>query len=274
MECLSKTPIRCLRSVLLLGLSVLGLLRVTNVQAAPPSAKADIVVNHVLAAPARSGAMGVVIRLNGGLTATQEKTLRALGGDIYRHLPIIHSVALHIPIRHLNQLTALPFVQRIASDAPVKKCDEFTVASSGADIAFTQQNLTGYGVSVAVVDSGVTASSPDLTGRANGLLRVTSSPSFAPGITTQVDQCGHGTHIAGIIAGNGSASSLKSSFRTFYGIARRASIVSVKVLDGAGNGSVSSAISGIQWVINNKASYNIRVMNLSLGHPVGGELHD
>src|SRR5206468_1075614 len=83
------------------------------------------------------------------------------------------------------------------------------------------------------------------------------------------DLCGHGTHVAGIIAGNGAGSSGSNYYRTFYGIARNANIVNVRVLDAYGQGYVSSMVDAITWCINARKRNNIRVMNLSLGHPVG-----
>jgi serine protease AprX len=75
--------------------------------------------------------------------------------------------------------------------------------------------------------------------------------------------------VAGIIAGNGAGSTGPSYFRTFYGIARSADIINVRVLDTYGQGMVSSMVNAIAWCINSKKRYNLRVMNLSLGHPVG-----
>src|SRR5262249_15352551 len=92
---------------------------------------------------------------------------------------------------------------------------------------------------------------------------------FVPNDSSTDDACGHGTHVAGIVAGNGAASSDTDCFRTFLGIARSTSLVNVRVLDQNGQASVSTVISGIQWAIDNKSAYNIRVMNLSVGHPVG-----
>ena len=83
------------------------------------------------------------------------------------------------------------------------------------------------------------------------------------------DPCGHGTHIAGIIAGNGAKSHGNHYFRTFGGIAPQSNLVNVRVLDQNGTTSVSTVITGLQWVVANKDQYNIRVVNLSLGHPVG-----
>src|SRR5207302_631946 len=93
--------------------------------------------------------------------------------------------------------------------------------------------------------------------------------NFVPDGYSDDDQCGHGTHIAGIIAGNGMQSTGPSYFRTFYGVARGADVVNIRVLDKTGQGTVSQVLAGIQWTIANKWALNIRVMNLSFGHPVG-----
>jgi serine protease AprX len=150
------------------------------------------------------------------------------------------------------------------------RADEFTVGRSGADIALAQYGLTGSGVGVAVIDSGVTTNRPDLlsTDLFNPT-RVKAAVNFASSSKNAFDECGHGTHVAGIIAGNGADSYGFQYFRTFYGIARKANVISIKVLDKNGQGNVSEVIAGIQWVIINKSKYNIRVINLSVGHPAG-----
>ena len=93
--------------------------------------------------------------------------------------------------------------------------------------------------------------------------------NFVPGTYDPTDWCGHGTHVSGIIAGSGQNSTGSQYTHTFYGVARRANLINVRVLNSLGSGSVSSMIAGLQWVIANKAAYNIKVINLSLGHPVG-----
>ncbi|TMC77195.1 MAG: hypothetical protein E6J09_08070, partial [Chloroflexi bacterium] len=77
------------------------------------------------------------------------------------------------------------------------------------------------------------------------------------------DPGGHGTHVAGIIAGNGTRSAGE-----FVGIAPQANIVDVRVLDRNGSGRISSVVRGIEWVVAHRATYNIRIMNLSFGAPV------
>jgi serine protease AprX len=117
------------------------------------------------------------------------------------------------------------------------------------------QGTTGRGVTVAVLDSGV-APDPDLSGR------ILASVNFADERVTK-DPGGHGTHVAGIVAGNGARSDGE-----IVGIAPEANIIDVRVLDSRGAGRISSVVRGIEWVVAHRSVYNIRVMNLSLGAPV------
>ena len=116
-----------------------------------------------------------------------------------------------------------------------------------------QEGITGRGVAVAVLDSGV-APDADLAGPPS---RVVASVNFADERATP-DPGGHGTHVAGIIAGNGSRSAGE-----FVGIAPQASIVDVRVLGSSGGGRMSSVVRGIEWVLEHRAAYDIRVINLS-----------
>ncbi len=260
----------------LAALSLTGLLAGGTAHADNPLAgKADSVLAPKLLAHALRGSEPVILKTGGALTAAQEAQLRALGADITRHLSFINSVAATVPARNLAKVAALPFVTHLSSDGKVKKCDEFTVGSSGAGTAYTQYGLDGTGIGVAVVDSGVTGTKPTQTAHdvtdsiTQTNARLVARVNFCSTDGAATDDCGHGTHVSGIIAGNGKASTGSQYYRTFYGIARNANLVSVKVLDQQGQGDVSSVISGIQWVVSNKSKYNIRVLNLSLGHPVG-----
>ncbi len=220
------------------------------------------------------GGVPVIIRLEGALTASQQKALDALNVVIYRRLPVINSVAARVPARNMKRLAGLAFVKRLSSDATVNKCDEFTVQSSGADVAYAKYGLTGEGVGVAVVDSGI-SQHEDLT--KPGLLgtvllssnRILKSVNFVASERTNDDLCGHGTHVAGIIGGNGHASTGLLAKKSFYGSARKVNLVSVRVLSRVGQSDVSTVVAGIQWVINNRSTYKIKVLNLSLGHPAG-----
>jgi serine protease AprX len=125
-----------------------------------------------------------------------------------------------------------------------------------ADQLWTQ-GTTGRGVTVAVLDSGV-AADPDLVQPAN---RILASVNFADERLTS-DPGGHGTHVAGIVAGNGGRSG-----GAFVGVAPEANIVDVRVLGRTGSGRVSSVVRGIEWVLGHRLTYNIRVLNLSFGAP-------
>jgi serine protease AprX len=234
-------------------------------------------------AGAATGWTRVIVRLGGGAGngagARAEAELTAAGADITRRLPLIDAVAARVPNRRLRRLASLPGVARLSADTVVRKNDEFTVAESGAAVAWRDDaagaipgGLSGAGVTVAVVDSGIRPHR-DLADPSTGRSRILASVDFSGEAGGRrdggVDPCGHGTHVAGIIAGNGAASTGRRFFHTFYGIARRANLVSVRVLDARGQSDVSTVVAGIQWAVENRKAYNIRVLNLSLGHPVG-----
>src|SRR6185503_8777478 len=116
--------------------------------------------------------------------------------------------------------------------------------------------LTGKGIGIAVIDSGV-ANVPELNGR------IIASVDFTGEKGPVLDKNGHGTHIAGIIAAHG-----QNRFDETSGVAPDADIISLKVLDAKGHGVVGDVIQAIDYAVANKARYNIRVINLSLGGPV------
>jgi len=127
-----------------------------------------------------------------------------------------------------------------------------------------------------VIDSGITANQ-DLKDPANpnpSASRIVYSQSFIPHAPTGQDQYGHGTHVAGILAGNGSASTGANYTRTFAGLARHANLINLRVLDGNGQGNDSAVIAAIGRAIELKNTYNIRVINLSLGGPAEQSYQD
>ena len=220
------------------------------------------------AAPAKSAASPtahVIVQWKVLPTAAQRRRVQALGVSADRPLTLIHADALRLPMAAVPRLRALPFVRHVSPDVSCRKNDEYTVGASGADVAFADAGLSGTGVAVAVLDSGIQAERADIAGR------TLASVSFVGENAGEDagDECGHGTHIAGIIAGSGAASSGPDFFRTFYGIARGANLVNVRVLDASGQGAVSDVIAGLGWTVAHKDEYGIRVINLSLGHPVG-----
>lgn len=258
------------RPVLGMGIGLLALVALCAeppARATPPAstAKCDAESARLLATQHTSGWASVIVRFDGAVSEAHISRLRSLGADIYRRLPIVNSVAARIPLRSLAAVAELPFVQRLSSDGSVHKCDQFTVGSSGANMAWSRYGVSGAGVTVAVVDSGI-AHHPDVASR------IVASVNLSSGLLGGLlgpDGCGHGTHVAGIVAGNGSMSTGSQYTQTFYGIAPAANLVSVRVLNGAGSSTVSTVIAGVQWVVTHAAQYKIRILNLSLGHPIG-----
>jgi serine protease AprX len=120
--------------------------------------------------------------------------------------------------------------------------------------------VTGRGVGVAVIDSGIAA-------HAALSHKIAAAVSFVTGDASTNDKFGHGTHIAGIIAG---ATTATTRVTPLYreGIAPGAHLINVRVLGSQGLGYTSDVIAGIQWTVRNRARYAIKVVNLSLGHPV------
>jgi len=121
-----------------------------------------------------------------------------------------------------------------------------------------QNGITGAGIGVAVLDSGVNPD-VDLTQPTNRLL---AAVNFAGDRGGMADAGGHGTHVAGTVGGDGFGSNGE-----YIGIAPNANVIDVRVLNRNGNGRISSVVRGIEWVIAHRAQYNIRLINLSLGMP-------
>ena len=125
--------------------------------------------------------------------------------------------------------------------------------------------VTGSGVGVAVLDSGINAAHPDL------LFGVIGFKDFVNGRDNRpYDDYGHGTHIAGLIAGSGLAGLITGTSANYRGVAPAANLVGVKVLNAQGAGRVSDVIAGLDWCVAHKKQYNLRVINLSLSTNVTG----
>jgi serine protease AprX len=190
------------------------------------------------------------------------------GGEAKHALPIAGAASANITGRKLVALARDSDVLYISLDAVLRsKFDPTTAAGlvtdpgiieTNAPLVWSQLGLTGAGIGVAVIDSGV-ANHPDLAGRIVASIDFTSA---TPTVSTTPlgDPGGHGTHVAGLIAGDGSASG-----GAYTGTAPRAKIIDVRVIDANGYSNVSTLLRAMQWVLANRATYNIRVANLSLG---------
>jgi hypothetical protein len=207
----------------------------------------------------------VIVTLVPGATLPAEFRKFARGGK----LEIINGHVLELPNGVLRKLAAHPDIFRVHDNRPIKTHNYRTSVTVGAATVRDTMGLTGAGIGVAVIDSGIATWHDDLTNQSSALYpygnqRVTTFVDFVNGQTQPYDDNGHGTHVAGIIAGNG----YDSKDREKSGIAPDASLVSLKVLDANGQGTIGHLIAALNWVAVNAKTYNIRVVNMSVGAQV------
>lgn len=156
----------------------------------------------------------------------------------------------------IKQIKDHDAVERIFYDRTVTALLDVASKQIGSIDIQEQRGLTGKGVSIAVIDTGVHPHA-DLTQPTN---RVIAFKDFINSQNEPYDDNGHGTHCAGDAAGNG-----HQSEGLYTSPAPEASIIGVKVLDENGSGRLSTIIEGIDWCVTNKHNYNIRIISLSLG---------
>jgi serine protease AprX len=156
-------------------------------------------------------------------------------------------------------------------DAPFATMER-TGLAIGATLARSQYGVTGKGIGVAIIDSGITNYHDDLNRSLSGnsSRRVVHFKDFTRHFSAnlwfneiQSDDYGHGTHVAGIIAGSGYDSGGRRT-----GVAPGAKLLGLKVLDEEGHGYVSDVIAAIDYAISVRSTYNVRVINLSVASGV------
>ncbi|MCH7780702.1 MAG: S8 family serine peptidase, partial [Acidobacteria bacterium] len=152
-------------------------------------------------------------------------------------------------------------VLSISPDRLVMGSMDVAVSASGADAIVQNLGFTGKGITIALIDSGLTPSAAVPAERILADVNFTDSPQLGT-----LDGLGHGTHIASTIGGSGIDGSVR-------GVAPNVNFVNLRVLDDEGLGYVSSVIEAIDFAIANRARFNIRVLNMSLGHPVAESYH-
>jgi len=192
-----------------------------------------------------------------------------LGGVLRKDLG--HSIALDVSDSELAALEHNPLFSHISGDLPVAtdaaitnsvtKATNVWQGTSGLLGLLATPGYTGTGIGIAIVDSGI-ATHTALDSRVVARVNLVSTEPGALG-----DPFGHGTHIAGIAGGNRTAATyVTSEFNG--GSAPAVRLIDVRVLGANGSGLTSDVIAGIDWAVAHAATYNIRVINLSLGHPV------
>lgn len=214
-----------------------------------------------------SGAERLVSVIVQGLTPNHVRTaVQEVGGEVTTILPIVDGATARVPDGSISELRALPGVTQVTRNGKVSfeatpgaGSDKNAYVSPPKVVrsdALWKSKITGKGVSVALLDTGVYPHA-DLSGRV--VCGVDLSHESGT-VANCADTFGHGTFMAGLIAGNGSSSSGK-----YKGTAPEARIISVKAAGYDGSTDVSTILAGIQWVVSHKDTYGIRALNLSLG---------
>ncbi|OZM56500.1 hypothetical protein CIB95_12045 [Lottiidibacillus patelloidae] len=200
-------------------------------------------------------------------------TAKLLGATVKAEWEFINAFAIDIKASMLDELATLSDVYMITEEGHVmstKEKDEGTTddkvaspfdgsiienafnASVKADKVW-EKGYTGQGVTIAVLDTGIYEGPNSDFNK-----RLIKSVNVNPNASNGADKYGHGTHVAGIIAGDG-----KNSGGKYMGIAPDANLISVKFADDNGMSSEMDLLNALQWVYENKDEYNIRVVNIS-----------
>ncbi len=196
--------------------------------------------------------------------------VRTAGGRVTGDLHVINGLAADMSAGEANRLGSHKDVRAVSLNAGVesKSVNSKQLATSyNQSLESTKvwdKYGTGKGIGVAVIDTGISEDVPDFKD-ARGNSRIVATAVTNPVAKNDDDRYGHGTHVAGIIAGDSNNRDKKDSLRGKYvGVAPEADLVSVKVSDEKGEATILDVIYGLQFVVDFKEKYNIRVVNLSL----------
>ncbi len=202
-----------------------------------------------------------------------DRFVERLGGTITKRLPIIQGVAAELSATQLTALARFPGVRWISLDAPVvsttcpgcidtgKLRNVYNQAIRVDKVWNEAPYLQGQGIGVAIVDSGIQRNHPDLK---NQIVARTQTNLVSIG----QDGFGHGSFVAGIVGGNGTIGQ-----GAYVGVAPKTNLIDVRISTLSGISLESDVVAGLQWVFENRATYNIRVVNLSLNASAAQSYH-
>jgi serine protease AprX len=219
------------------------------------------------AQPGADGSLDVVLRARAGRPTglsrvmvraaspqAAEAAVSSVNGCSLRWLPAASTLVAEVRDDSLLRLAAHNEVERVSLDRPVAGTIERTAVTIGARYVQETLGLDGTGIGVATIDSGVARAHDDLAQS-----RIVHFVDFVNLQQVPYDDYGHGTHVAGIIAGSGA-----DSGGSHRGIAPAAHLVVLKALDATGGGFASNVIAALDYAVANRDAFNIRVINLSV----------
>jgi subtilisin family serine protease len=241
-----------------------GLTLAASASAGGPTtyAKLDAELNHRAVAGSSSQISSIIVRVTGAqLPVEFRKYARPATLDL------VNGYVLDVPNSVLKTIASNATTLYASFNGTVRATNFRTGVQSGAFFTRRMMGLNGAGVGVAMLDSGV---APNNETPVTFFKDFAAAPSSNAYCATACDPNGHGTHIAGTIAGNGA-----NSFGEKAGMAPGASLIALRVLGADGTGTVDGVINALAWVRDHAKERNIRVVNLSFGTtPSNLELHD
>ena len=204
----------------------------------------------------------VIIQLRSPMSSSLNSLLNSNGAHVRKTFKNLNACAVEVPASIVDTIASYDEVSFLSFDRPTVSMGHLS-ATTGADAVRTTNGINvngvdGSGVGIAILDSGIYSSHVAFLDK-NANNRVVYSQDFT-GENRVDDPYGHGSHVAAIAAGSGRVSNA-----AYLGIAPGANLINLRVLNSQGTGSVSSTLAALDWIAENKAAYNIRVVNMSLG---------
>ena len=222
--------------------------------------------------------VSVIVQKMDGAAGVENHVFR-LGGKVTKDLKIINAFSAELAAAAAMEIARSSDVRWVSLDAPVlstacSKCidtenlaNAYIRAIKADQVWNNSPYLQGTGIGVAVVDSGINPNGDLYTSA--GVNRQVADVRFNTDYNQNTsDGSGHGTHVASIIGGDGSESGGK-----YIGVAPLVNVINVKVSNDDGSAMIRDVVAGLQWVLENKNTYNIRVVNLSLNSSVAESYH-
>lgn len=303
-----SNPWKRIWTTLIITVLGLGLIPAHTNDAVPPTSIANIQPRLLKMATDQPETTVRVIAQKTTADNDLESLVQEFGGKVIKDLHIINAIAAEVPAGAIRSLANTNRIRWISLDGPVVRhsstvdaesqpsfglflpvvetsntvgqadsstqaaakpggggetcsncLQNYYVGTVGADTAWSL-GLDGTGIGVAVIDSGISTD--------NDFSNLVKRMSFSAQSSTVNDVYGHGTHVAGIIGGSGFDSS-----GLFTGIAPNVDLISIKISDDTGMAYESDTVEALQWILDNKDVYNIRVANLSINSTVEQSYH-
>ena len=222
-----------------------------------------------------NGLISVIVDFDHTPTEEDQSMLeREVGFQTQFRYWLIDSIAGTVELSRIHEIIELPGVVFVELDGVLEIQMEEVVPAHGVDLVWQDTGYTGEGVTMAIIDTGIDGNHTALDDldddnstddpKIVAFYDAINNPEATNG--TEIfpyDDNGHGTHCAGITAGTGAPN------YQHIGVAPRANLVGVKVLDGGGSGSFAAVMAGMQWTVDNRHEFNIRAASMSLGALTG-----